>query len=129
MNAGGGGAGGSYASPTYVSGSASFSDAGGAGGVGGALGSGGAGTNGTVTLTFSAAAPSPSSTVDQTPAPILLQVGLLPGAECPSGWDASWAVWAQTVTGGHVCTQTIVYRGNRWINDLHPDVAFTSPWG
>jgi hypothetical protein len=90
---------------------------------------GASGSNGTVTLTFSAAAPSPSSTVDQTPAPILLQVGLLPGAECPAGWHASWAAWAQTVTGGRVCTQTIVYRGNRWVNALHPDVAFTSPWG
>jgi hypothetical protein len=126
---GGGGAGGSYASPTYLSGSASFSAAGGAGGAGGTTGIGAAGTNGTVTLTFSAAAPSPSSEVDQTPAPILLQVGLLPGAECPVGWDASWAAWAQTVTGGRVCTQTVVYRGNRWVNAQHPDVAFTSPWG
>lgn len=81
-----------------------------------------------MTITFTAAPVTPSTTVDQTPAPILLQVGLLLGEECAPGWDPSWADWAIPTTGGAVCTQTVVYRGNRWVNALHPDIPWTSPW-
>ena len=64
------------------------------------------------------------------PAPLLQQVGRLPGQECSDldipelnwsgvgggGWSASWAEWAIPLTGGPVCVRELYYDPNlsRW---------------
>jgi hypothetical protein len=35
-------------------------------------------------------------------------------ATCASGWSASWAAWAQPVTGGWVCQRWIYWRDGLW---------------
>lgn len=126
---GGGGAGGSFVDPAALVGLATYSPNGGAGGSGVAGSMGNPGSAGGVVLTFSAT-PTPPATPgeDQTPPPVLLQIGRLPGTDCPSGWNPSWASWAQTVTGGPVCTQTAVYLRGSWVIEGHPDVSFDPTW-
>ena len=87
------------------------------------------GSPGTVVLTFTfEVRPTPTTETNSSPKPVLLQTGLLPGSTCDAGWGASWAEWAVPVTGGNVCTQTVVYEEGQWINRDSPQIPFESPW-
>jgi hypothetical protein len=43
--------------------------------------------------------------------PWLRSVGRAASDDCPEGWGASWQAWAQSVTGGWVCTRTLPATG------------------
>jgi hypothetical protein len=54
----------------------------------------------------------PSGTGAPTPIPAWVQAfGRQQAEKCPDGWDASWQSWAESVTGGWVCTRSVPANG------------------
>lgn len=60
---------------------------------------------------------------DEGPPPWLQSYGRTEGNICRSGWHASWAEWATSITGGWVCNRTIFWNGSTWVQN--PNVG----WG
>lgn len=49
------------------------------------------------------------------PPPWWQSTGRTADSACPLGWGASWAAWAQPVTGGWVCNRVVFWNGTRWM--------------
>ena len=108
---GGGGAGSAGANATRV-----LYDFGGAGGAGVARTITGTsrfyagGGGGVVILRFGSLAPSPSTSVSETPASWIQSVGRVSEtAQCEPGWSPSWAHWMNSYQGGWVCNREIFW--------------------
>lgn len=55
------------------------------------------------------------------PPPWWQSIGRGTDAHCPLGWGASWAEWAQPVTGGWVCNRVVFWDGARWMQAMDLD--------
>jgi hypothetical protein len=80
--------------------------------------------------------PGRSTGESPSPPPWLQQIGRASdSAQCPTGWNPSWAQWATPYTGGWVCNRAIYWlRGTwymspdaGWIANGDPGVPWTGP--
>ena len=64
---------------------------------------------------------------DGGPPPWLQSYGRTQGGVCKTGWHASWAEWATSVTGGWVCNRTIFWNGSSWVQNPNAVWGIANP--